>query len=84
MKIGISGARGHLGAATVLALKRRAPQAQIVGISRTPDKVSALGIEPRLGDFDQPDSLAKAFAGLDRLLVRFRTSGRATSDPSRR
>jgi NAD(P)H dehydrogenase (quinone) len=69
MKIGISGASGHLGTATVLELKRRAPEAQIVGISRTPDKVSALGIESRFGDFDQPDSLNKAFAGLDRLLI---------------
>jgi NAD(P)H dehydrogenase (quinone) len=69
MKIGISGASGHLGTATVLELKRRAPEAQIVGISRTPDKVSALGIESRFGDFDQPESLNKAFAGLDRLLI---------------
>lgn len=69
MKIGISGASGHLGVATVHELKRRAPAAQLVGISRTPDKVSALGIEARFGDFDQPDSLTKAFAGLDRLLV---------------
>jgi NAD(P)H dehydrogenase (quinone) len=45
MKIGISGASGHLGAATVAELKSRAPNAQLVGISRTPDKLSALGIE---------------------------------------
>jgi len=69
MKIGISGASGHLGVATVAELKSRAPEAQLVGISRTPDKVSALGIEARFGDFDQPDSLTKAFAGLDRLLI---------------
>ena len=69
MKIGISGASGHLGAATVAELKTRAPDAQLVGISRTPEKVSALGIEARFGDFDQPDSLTRAFAGLDRLLI---------------
>src|SRR5688500_7498709 len=69
MKIGISGASGHLGGATVAALKARAPDAQLVGISRSPDKVGALGIEARFGDFDQPDSLTKAFAGLDRLLI---------------
>jgi NAD(P)H dehydrogenase (quinone) len=69
MKIGISGASGQLGAATVAALKARAPGAQLVGISRTPDKVGALGIEGRFGDFDQPESLRKAFAGLDRLLI---------------
>jgi NAD(P)H dehydrogenase (quinone) len=69
MKIGISGASGQLGAATVAELKTRAKGAQLVGISRSPDKVSALGIEGRFGDFDQPESLTKAFAGLDRLLV---------------
>jgi NAD(P)H dehydrogenase (quinone) len=69
MKIGITGASGQLGAATVAELKARAPNAQLVGISRTPDKVAALGIEARLGDFDQPESLGKAFAGLDRLLI---------------
>jgi NAD(P)H dehydrogenase (quinone) len=51
MKIGISGASGHLGAATIAELKSRAPDAQLVGISRTPEKVSALGIEARFGDF---------------------------------
>lgn len=69
MKIGITGASGQLGIATVLELKRRAPEAQIVGVSRTPDKGGDLGIEMRFGDFDHPDSLTKAFAGLDRLLI---------------
>jgi NAD(P)H dehydrogenase (quinone) len=69
MKIGITGASGKLGASTVAEVKARAPEAQLVGISRSPDKVRALGIEARFGDFDEPDSLTKAFAGLDRLLV---------------
>lgn len=69
MKIGISGASGKLGKATVEALKTRAPEATIVGISRTPEKLEAQGVEGRFGDFDQPDSLAKAFSGLDRLLL---------------
>lgn len=43
--------------------------ASSVGISRTPDKLAALGIEGRFGDFDQPESLTKAFTGLDRLLI---------------
>jgi NAD(P)H dehydrogenase (quinone) len=69
MKIGISGASGQLGAATIAEVKARARSAEIVGISRSPDKLSALGIEGRFGDFDQPDSLKKAFSGLDRLLI---------------
>jgi NAD(P)H dehydrogenase (quinone) len=69
MKIGISGASGHLGMATIAELKARRPDSHLVGISRTPEKVSSLGIEARFGDFDRPDSLAEAFAGLDRLLI---------------
>lgn len=69
MRIGISGASGKLGTTAVKELKTRAPNAQIVGISRTPNKLDALGIEGRFGDFDRPESLTKAFGGLDRLLI---------------
>ncbi len=69
MKIGVSGASGQLGSATLRFLRERVPAGQLVGISRTRDTVSATGLESRFGDFDKPDSLQKAFAGLDRLLV---------------
>lgn len=69
MKIGLTGASGQLGAATIAELASRAPHAKIVAISRTPEKVSAPGVEARFGDFDRPESLPAAFAGLDRLLV---------------
>lgn len=69
MRIGITGASGRLAGATVAELRSRAPGAQLVGISRSPEKVSAFGVEARFGDFDQPDSLTNAFAGLDRLLI---------------
>jgi NAD(P)H dehydrogenase (quinone) len=69
MKIGISGANGQLGTATIEHLKARVGEGNIVGISRTPEKVSALGIEARFGDFDRPESLDEAFKGLDRLLL---------------
>lgn len=69
MKIGISGASGKLGAATIAEVRARAKDAEIVGISRSPEKLGAHGVEARFGDFDQPDSLTKAFAGLDRLLI---------------
>ena len=70
MNIGVSGASGHLGSATVRELKARlGAKAQIVGISRTPDKIAALGVETRAGDFDKPETLADAFRGLDKLVV---------------
>jgi NAD(P)H dehydrogenase (quinone) len=67
MRIGISGASGQLGAATVAELARRGGH-QVVGISRSPEKVSA-PVEGRLGDYDRPETLAAAYAGLDRLLL---------------
>jgi NAD(P)H dehydrogenase (quinone) len=70
MKLGISGASGHLGTATIKHLKARlGPGHSIVGISRTPEKISGLGVEARHGDFDKPDSLGRAFAGIERLLL---------------
>ena len=68
MKIGISGASGHLGRAVVSELLQRAQGHEIVAISRTPDTVSGRA-EGRFGDYDRPESLAKAYAGLDRLLI---------------
>jgi NAD(P)H dehydrogenase (quinone) len=68
MNIGVSGASGHLGAAVVSELLQRADGHNVVAISRTPQTVSA-GAEGRFGDYDQPDSLMKAYAGLDRLLI---------------
>jgi NAD(P)H dehydrogenase (quinone) len=70
MNIGISGASGHLGSATVRALKGRLDaKANIVAISRNPDKIAALGVETRAGDFDKPATLTEAFRGLDKLVV---------------
>jgi NAD(P)H dehydrogenase (quinone) len=70
MNIGVSGASGHLGSATVRELKARlGTKANIVGISRTPDKIAGLGVETRAGDFDKPETLKEAFRGLDKLVV---------------
>jgi NAD(P)H dehydrogenase (quinone) len=70
MNIGISGASGHLGSATVRELKDRlGAKAGIVAISRNPDKIAALGVETRAGDFDKPETLTEAFRGLDKLVV---------------
>jgi NAD(P)H dehydrogenase (quinone) len=68
MKIGVSGASGHLGKAVVSELLHRASGHEVVAISRTPETVS--GPAPaRFGDYDRPESLAQAYAGLDRLLI---------------
>ena len=68
MKIGVSGASGHLGRAVVSELLRRAGGHEIVAITRTPETVSGPA-QGRFGDYDRTESLAQAYAGLDRLLI---------------
>jgi NAD(P)H dehydrogenase (quinone) len=68
MKIGISGASGQLGQSVLAEIARVGGGHQVIGISRSPDKVPAPA-EGRAGDYDQPESLAEAYEGLDRLLI---------------
>jgi NAD(P)H dehydrogenase (quinone) len=68
MKIGVSGASGHLGRATVAELVQRPGSHKVVAISRTPDTIAA-PVQGRFGDYNRPESLVEAYAGLDRLLI---------------
>src|SRR5258706_2082977 len=77
MKIGVSGASGHLGRAVVSELLQRPGGHQVVAISRTPETVPAPA-QGRFGDYNRPENLAAAYAGLDRLLII------PTVDPGRR
>jgi NAD(P)H dehydrogenase (quinone) len=67
--LGITGASGHLGRLVTQELLDRGVAADdLVLVTRTPE---ALADRPtvRRGDFAAPDSLAEAFAGIDRLLL---------------
>lgn len=68
MKIGVGGASGKLGQAVIRELQARAPGQTIVAISRTPDTAPA-DVEARYADYDAPETLRAAYAGLDRLLL---------------
>ena len=68
MKIGVSGASGHLGKAVVSELLQRTDGHEVVAISRTPATIT-VPAQGRFGDYNQPESLAAAYAGLDRLLI---------------
>jgi NAD(P)H dehydrogenase (quinone) len=68
MKIGISGASGQLGQKVSSLLVEHAEEHRFVGISRSPQNVVA-PLEGRFGDYNSPDSLKKAYEGLDRLLI---------------
>lgn len=70
----VTGASGHLGRAAVRHLldTLQVPPARIVATSRTPDALADLaarGVTVRAADFDRPDTLPAAFAGVDRLLL---------------
>jgi NAD(P)H dehydrogenase (quinone) len=68
MKIGVSGSSGHLGSAVVSELLQRADGHEVVAITRTPETASG-SAQRRFGDYNRPESLAEAYAGLDRLLI---------------
>lgn len=67
MNIGVSGASGNLGQAIVRELQARNQGDKIVAISRTPK--NADGVEGRLGDYDKPETLSTAYAGLDKVIL---------------
>jgi NAD(P)H dehydrogenase (quinone) len=72
MKVGISGAGGQLGAGLVRHALARTSASDIVAITRNPtklEKLSQQGIEVRAGDFNQPQGLAAAFRGIERLVI---------------
>ncbi|MBA2676808.1 MAG: SDR family oxidoreductase [Ktedonobacteraceae bacterium] len=72
MSIVITGATGELGSLVVQHLLKKVPASEIVVSVRQPEKALALaeqGIEVRQGDYDDPASLQKAFAGASRLLL---------------
>ncbi|GFN32905.1 SDR family oxidoreductase [Paenibacillus xylaniclasticus] len=72
MKLLVTGATGQLGALVVESLLKLVPASRIAVSVRDPRKaehLSALGVDVRYGDFDKPESLEKAFAGVDRMLM---------------
>lgn len=69
----VTGATGHLGKATIeFLLKKGVPAGNIAALVRDENKAADLkakGIEIRIGDYDNYDSLVKAFTGVDKLLL---------------
>ncbi|NOV02283.1 SDR family oxidoreductase [Paenibacillus planticolens] len=72
MKILVTGATGKLGSIVIETLLETVPATNLAVSVRNPEKAESLrdrGVDVRYGDFDQPETLDKAFAGIDRLLL---------------
>ncbi|MEO8779759.1 MAG: SDR family oxidoreductase [Rhodanobacter sp.] len=68
----ITGANGQLGRLVIAKLLQTLPPAQITAAARHPASVSdlaALGVDVRVADYDRPDTLDAALAGIDRMLL---------------
>ncbi len=72
MKMLVTGATGKLGTKVVEALLKTVPASQLAVSVRNPEKAEGLrarGVDVRQGDFDRPETLNSAFAGINRLLI---------------
>jgi NAD(P)H dehydrogenase (quinone) len=72
MKFLVTGATGKLGSKIIEILLKTIPASQIAVSVRNPEKAEGLraqGVEVRHGDFDKPETLETAFAGIERLLM---------------
>jgi len=68
----ITGANGHLGSLTIESLQKSNPEMDIAALVRSKEKGADLkekGIDIRIGDYFDPDSLDNAFDGIDTLLL---------------
>ena len=72
MKLLVTGATGKFGTKVVETLLKTVPASQMAVSVRNPEKAKGLqarGVDVRQGDFDYPQSLDSAFAGVERLLI---------------
>jgi len=69
MKIGITGATGQLGRLVVSMLKEKKASASITAIVRSAQKAIDLGVQTRIADYEEPETLEAALKDLDVLLL---------------
>lgn len=72
MKIAVTGATGKLGRLVIDALLKTTTASDIAALARSPDRagdLAAKGVDVRQADYDRPETLASALAGIERLLL---------------
>ncbi|ERH64259.1 quinone oxidoreductase [Pantoea dispersa EGD-AAK13] len=68
--IAITGATGQLGRLVINALLKKVPASEIIALVRSPEKaqdLQALGVALRTADYNQPQTLHSAFAGVQKV-----------------
>lgn len=69
MTIAVTGSTGHLGRLVIRGLESKVPAGDIIAIARSAEKGADLGVEVREADYDRPDTLGPALAGVDTLML---------------
>lgn len=69
MTVAVTGATGQLGRLVIAGLKAKMDTSDIVALARSPEKAEDLGVTTRKADYDAPETLAPALAGIDTLLL---------------
>ncbi len=67
MTIAVTGASGQLGRATIEILRDKG--APVIGLARALETVDTLGVPLRAADYDRPETLEPALAGIETLLL---------------
>ncbi|MBS0896878.1 MULTISPECIES: SDR family oxidoreductase [Pantoea] len=70
--IAITGATGQLGRLVINALLKKVPASEIIAVVRSLEKaqdLQALGVALRTADYNQPQTLQGAFAGVQKVLL---------------
>ena len=69
MTIAITGATGQLGRLVIAGLAAKGKANSVVALARSAKKTADLGVAVRTADYDKPETLAPALAGIDTLLL---------------
>jgi len=69
MKIAVTAANGKLGSSVVKELIKEIGKEHVIGIVRSPEKASHLGIEVRKGDYNSREDFNSALMGIDAVLL---------------
>lgn len=67
--LAVTAVSGQLGREIARKLIALPDEATVIGLARTPGKVTDLGIEVRPGDYDQPEQLQTSLKGVDALVI---------------